>query len=121
MIVDVDYADMLFRLSDSYRDTGDVSEALKYITGALETYEALNNDNYHQCIERTGGIYYQFGDLPKALNYYRQYNQLQREKLKTSVNKIDTKEWLAHSHQLLGRVHISLGNYDDAEQQLKKS
>lgn len=121
MVLDVVYAETLFRLSDSYRDTGNLNEALQCITDALQVYKALDNHLYYNCIERTAGIYYQLGNLPRALRLYQQYNQLRKQILKTAADNINATEEYAHSYQLLGNIYYALGNYDDAEYSYKRS
>lgn len=132
MIIDFDYADILVELSDSYRETGRLEEALILVDQARQVYQMLEDYHYIECIERTGAIQKQLGNLEVALNYYKESSQLQIERFKLYKKHKLYKEHvqymsdrgyvdeIASSFVNLAELYTALGDYQEAEGSVKE-
>jgi tetratricopeptide (TPR) repeat protein len=63
---------------------------------------------------KLGGTHSALGDLNKALGFYEQYNQLEKELHEAYPQNVEFKNVLAISYSKLGETHSALGNLPQA-------
>jgi tetratricopeptide (TPR) repeat protein len=113
---------ILLHKGDILHIYGESEEALKYYE-ALQKIAIQKQDKQYVALtyERRGNIYTSLGNLDKALNYYEQYNQLEKELCIANPNEVILKNNLATSYEKLGNTHTSLSNLDKALAFFEKS
>lgn len=120
------------RLGILYRDSGNLKKASELQLGSLVHIELLsaNSKEYKkgklEANKELGHINLELGKnggnsnqrnlyLNEAKGYAEEHHRLAKELNKSNPNKVDYRNDVASSYQLLGRIHKGLGNYDLAE------
>ena len=107
-------SDLLFNLSQVYREKGEVHVALEYIKDALKIDEMLGNkSNMSSSYNDLGILYYDLGLFENSLEYYLKSLELDKE--------MDNSQGIATSLINIGFLHSELKNYDDAIRCFKES
>lgn len=107
-------SDLLFNLSQVYREKGEVHVALEYIKDALKIDEMLGNkSNMSSSYNDLGILYYDLGLFENSLEYYLKSLELDKE--------MDNSQGIATSLINIGFLHSELKNYDDALRCFKES
>ncbi len=100
-------SDLLFNLSQIYRNSGDPEMTIYYLNQALEIDEALGNkENMSYSYNDLGVIYNDVGLFDKALEYYMASLSIDKE--------LKNMQGVATSLGNLGYLHTSQENYDEA-------
>lgn len=105
MIVDEDFAKIIFELAGNLNSTGQLKQALNYLQQAKVIFENLNNINFLLCLERIGIIYTNLGDVKNGLEALKSYQILAKEacELNPNNNK-DLKYFMAYSLEKMGNI-----------------
>jgi serine phosphatase RsbU (regulator of sigma subunit) len=107
-------SDLLFNLSQVYREKGEIHIALEYIKDALKIDEMLGNkSNMSSSYNDLGILYYDLGLFESSLEYYLKSLELDKE--------LDNLQGIATSLVNIGFLHSELKNYDDAIKCFKES
>ncbi|WP_315820954.1 hypothetical protein [Paraflavitalea speifideaquila] len=111
MVIDPDIAALQFKLSDSYRETGNLSGALKSTLQAQQVYEGLKDDYFFLCcLERTGMINSLMGNTAKAAENYEELNHRAQELCFSYPTEQGYKRLLGASFEKLGEMHAHAGD-----------
>jgi tetratricopeptide (TPR) repeat protein len=115
MILDPDFAALLFKISDSCRETGNLSAALQNIVEAKQVYDQLN-DHYFSlcCLERMGMINSLMGNRDQATSIFEELNQLAQQYCLLHPDEPAYKRLLGASFEKLGEMHASAGETEKA-------
>lgn len=100
-------SDLLFNLSQIFRNSGDPEMTIYYLNKALEIDEALGNkENMSYSYNDLGVIYNDVGLFDKALEYYMASLSIDKE--------LENMQGVATSLGNLGYLHTSQENYEEA-------
>jgi len=114
--------DYEFEMGKLLIEGGDAATALGQMHKARDIFEeALRHftqwsDQPNRAVahERLGETHIALGDLPRALEYFEEYNQLVKELYETFPNHVGYKNGLAISYEKLGVTHSALGDLSRA-------
>lgn len=107
-------SDLLFNLSQVYREKGEIHIALEYIKDALKIDEMLGNkSNMSSSYNDLGILYYDLGLFENSLEYYLKSLAIDKE--------LNSSQGIATSLINIGFLHSELKNYDDAIKCFKES
>jgi len=109
-------------VGELYTIMGNLNKALENYTTCNQVYSALlkldsstfNKDNLAISFSRLGLTYNSFGNPSKALEFYENYQKLEKELYDAYPNNVDFKNSLAISYVLLGETNTLLGNLNKA-------
>ena len=85
----------------------------RYGEKVVSSFEQADNDLALLC-ERLGNYHKTTGHLEKALGFFEDYNQLEKELYEAYPQNVEFKNNLAISYSQLGATHRSLGNLEKA-------
>jgi tetratricopeptide (TPR) repeat protein len=107
---------MLFdRLWVYFTATGNLSKAMDAASRLQEVCEKYGDkNNLAISYEKLGSTHTALGNLPTALTFFEQYNQLEAALYEAYPQNVSFKNSLAISYQFLGSTYTALGNLTTA-------
>jgi tetratricopeptide (TPR) repeat protein len=93
-------------IAQIYKIQGKIDQALEMFQEVLDSRTKRGACNRASVLTQIGSIHYLKGDLPKALEFYRESLQL--------CEKAKLLEYKAEALNYLGEVYTALGNYEKA-------
>ena len=112
---DIELALLNAYLSNIYRETGALRDALTKIQCATQYFETLDHkEHLAVSYEKLGSLEQSLGHLDKALAWFELYKTLIQKLSRANPHSEELKNGLAISYSKLGEIEQSLGHLDKA-------
>ncbi|MFN0200974.1 MAG: tetratricopeptide repeat protein [Bacteroidia bacterium] len=115
VILDADFAELITKLGDRFRDSGNITESIAYIEQAQKNYLELGHESYFiACLERMGHIYIQIGELEKGFSMICEADEKMKRLCNQFPDNLDYKETQSIIYQRIGDYHQQIGYINEA-------